>query len=81
MNEAEVDHGVGRGRAALEAVEVFEGAALDVRARRGHPVRRGLGAREAEDGMAGADRSATTAEPMKPLAPVTKNCIGSLRLC
>ncbi len=55
MDEAQVDYAVARGRAALEALEVIERTALDVGARGGHLVRRGVGAREAEDRMARAD--------------------------
>ena len=73
---AQMDHAFGRGRAALQAFEILEGAALDVGAGGGHFVRRGVRAREAENRMARADRSATTAEPMKPLAPVTKIRMG-----
>ena len=56
VDKPEMDHGVGRRRAALEAFEVLEGAALDLRACRDHPVRRRVRARETEDRMPRADQ-------------------------
>jgi hypothetical protein len=67
-----VDHAVGGGRAGAEAVDVFQRAAMGLRARPLERLRRRLGSREAGDLVPASSSSRTIAEPMNPVAPVTK---------
>ena len=70
--ERQVDHAVGRAGCLAQCVEIVERAALNLSAGGAERSGRGIRAGQAEDLMAGAESSGTTAEPIQPDAPVTK---------
>jgi hypothetical protein len=73
VNEGRVDHTVRQGRPFAQAFEVSKIAAMHLGARGHKRLGAGLRAREAQHLMGPALMSSgTMAEPIKPVAPVTK---------
>ena len=69
--EREVDHAIGGLGRRSQAVEIIEAAAPHLCPGRGERIGRGIRASEPDDLMARAESSRTTAEPIRPDAPVT----------
>jgi hypothetical protein len=75
-----MDHAIRRRRAALQAVQILQRSVMNFGARGFECLGASLGAGEAKDLMACADYSRTRADPMKPVAPVTKTRMRCLQV-
>ena len=70
--ERRMDYGIGSGRSALQALKIIQRAAMDLGSCRGNRSGSRIRASEASTLCPATSSSWTIAEPMNPVAPVTK---------